>query len=267
MQDRQEAGVFNPRLLSLFPVTPAVEAGTMLENMRSAMGRGLPEVLRCRRHDKPMAIVGGGPSLVDTYKELSGYTVAINGSLGFLLNHDIVPYACALLDPRAHIADLVEKNRDVMYFVASTCHPSVFDKLKTCLVTLWHPSGIPGSEEILRARDADWLQIGGGSTMGLRCLNLGYVLGFREFAMHGVDSSFRGDGTHAYSDYRDGKPVIEALGYKTRLEFIAQVADFLAVLDRFSQGDVDPVKIEIHGDGLLPHVWKQYRQRFPLAFQ
>ena len=46
--------------------------------------------------------------------------------------------------------------------------------------------------------------IGGGTSVGLRTIFLGYVLGYRTFHLHGNDASFRGLETHAYWDRRWG---------------------------------------------------------------
>ena len=127
---------------SLPPLKPSVETSTMLDNMRSALARGLPVVKMCNSHKHELCIVGGGPSLADTYKKLKGYIAAINGSLSFLLERGVIPNACGVLDANRHMAEIVEPHQDVTYYVASVCNPAVFDKLKNCHVILWHPSGI-----------------------------------------------------------------------------------------------------------------------------
>jgi hypothetical protein len=200
-QNKEDAGVIS-RVLTQFPARPAVSDEAMLENVRSALKRNLPRVKFSRAHDRVMSIAAGGPSLEDTWKDLSGVIVTVNASLNYLLEWDVTPWACGLLDPRPHIADLIEPHKDVFFFVASTCHPRVFQKLHGCNVGLWHPTGMSGLETELPAGTD---MVAGGSTMGLRWLNLGYVMGFRKFEAHGLDSSFRGEKTHAYPDRRDGQ--------------------------------------------------------------
>lgn len=235
---------------------PTVPASVMVENIRSALGRGLPEVKFCRPHDLDISIVGGGPSLADTWRDLNGYIAAINGSMAYLLDKGITPNACGLLDPNHHIVDMVPAHKDVTYFVASVCDPDLFDKLRDCHVVLWHPTAIPFSEDILGGR----LQVGGGCTMGLRWINLAYVCGFRSFHLHGMDSSFRDGKTHAYPDYRDDDEHLTVNGYLTRLNFLEQITDFAGMLARLSMPDVDPINIEVHGDGLLQNGWRYYQK-------
>lgn len=252
MATTTEAGGAFPRLT----LDPAVPAEQMCRNARSALARGLPEVRRCKPHGHVLHVAGGGPSLADTAHELGGYIAAVNGSLRFLLERGIVPHACGVMDPGEHMADIIEADPRVRYYVASIVHPSVLDKLKDCHVTLWHPSGTPGLDNLLKdARPDTWLLIGGGCTMGVRWLNLGYVLGFRSFVLHGLDSSFRMGATHAYPDRADGKAHMPFMGRMTRPNFMAQVSDFLGVMHNFARSDMEPTQIEIKGDGLLQDVW------------
>lgn len=241
-------------------VAPATSPGRMLQNMRSALSRGLPEVAGCRRHGLTLSVAGGGPSLADTMRQLTGMVAAINGSQKFLTEHGIVPNVCGILDAGAHMPDVITADRRVRYYVASICDPGVFDKLKDCEVRLWHPTSVTGGEGLLELRGGDWLQIGGGSTMGLRWVNLGYVMGFRTFHLHGFDSSFRDGQTHAYQDRERGGDIITVAGRKTRANFLEQVSDFFAMLDMFGR-DAPDARFEVFGDGLLQDQWAAYNGR------
>lgn len=249
MDDVKGAGVLS-RVLSAFPPNMSVSDEQMRENIKSAISRGLSEVQQCNPHGRRMAIAAGGPSLADTYQQLDGVICAVNGSLGFLLDRGVTPWACGVFDPRPHMADIVEARPDVFYFIGSTCHPKLFDKLQGCNVGIWHPSGMPGMNEI---EGIDNL-IGGGTTMGLRWLTIGYFMGFRDFHAHGLDSSFRGEQTHAYPDHTDGAGSLEMFGYRTRINFIQQVSDWFGTKDMFNQlPDADRPKIRLFGEGLLQH--------------
>lgn len=252
-------------------MTPPVSPEQMVENMRSALSRGLREVKACKPHGYALAIASGGPSLADTYQDLEahGDVAAVNGSLGFLLEKGIVPTYCGVLDSNEHMVDVVVADPRVRYLVASNCHPKLFDKLidAGCKVWLWHttPKSInseEGARLLKEHRPETWYMIGGGCTIGLRWVNLGYVMGYREFHLHGLDSSFREDRSHAYKDRRWGKWVdessLEINGYKTSLNFLQQVGDAANMITRFQQGDMEPVKFHIHGDGLLQACWRHW---------
>lgn len=247
-------------------LTPAVSAEKMLSNMRSALARDLPEVTPCKPHSGILSIAGGGPSLADTYRELHGFICAVNGSLAFLLGHDIkdgASYACGVMDAGAHIADALVADKRVRYYVASICDPAVFDKLQGCDVRLWHvspqstqdPTGVMAM--LNEAHPDTWLAVGGGCTMGLRWINLGYVLGFRKFHAHGLDSSFRDGATHAYPDRADTKDRVLFNGRHTRPNFLAQVYDFFGVVNVMATRDPD-VEIKLFGDGLLQDEWQAF---------
>jgi hypothetical protein len=221
----------------------------LLRNVRSALDRGLPTLAGCRAHGATLSVAAGGPSLADTYQHLTGQIAAVNGSCGWLIDHGVIPNLCGVLDPGEHMADVIRADRRVRYYVASVCDPSVFDKLRDCHVTLWHATGFPGTAETIPPNS---LLIGTGCTMGLRWLTLGYALGFRRFDFHGLDSSFRDGETHAYKDHGNRpEDVITVHGRKTRTNYTEQVTDFFDALERAKMPDIEPLEIQIHGDGLL----------------
>lgn len=228
----------------------------MLENVRVNVKRGLPQAGEFKAHNRRLAIAGGGPSLQDTWKKLKNPkfdVAAVNGSLGFLLERKVTPWACGVVDSGEHMADIVPRHPDVWYFLSSTCNPKVYEKLEGCKIVQWHPTT---PDSIIYEPGVE-LAVGGGVTMGLRWLNLGYLLGYRRFDLHGLDSSYRGSRTHAYSDRRDGGDYIEVDGWKTSMNFVQQVVSFFGIMDRLTQDDVDPIKVNLHGTGLLQSTWKK----------
>lgn len=260
MNDTPEIVHFN------FKLVPAHKPEDLHDNMRSSIARNLPTVSGTNPpHDGILAIAGGGPSLEDTLDHLTGYVAAVNGSLGYLLSKGIVPQMCGICDPSPHMADIIEADPRVTYFVASIVHPSVFDKLINagCRVYRWNMSAIPGGQELLDIIEPNYHLIGGGSTMGLRWITLGYTMGFRTFHIHGMDCSFRGKASHAYPDHQDHKDWIGFEGYQTRPNFIGQLVDFLSWLERLKEEDVEPVKIKVFGDGLLQTKFKAWKEHNP----
>jgi uncharacterized Rossmann fold enzyme len=250
-----------------FVLVPVHKPETLLDNVRSAVARELPEVKECSPHGMVLSIAGGGPSLEDTWQELHGYIAAVNGSLSYLLKKGVVPHLCGVCDPSPHMAEVIEAHAGVTYFVASHCDPSVFDKLLSagCRVYLWHLHPIDGLDALLSELYPNgWLQIPGGSTMGLRWVNLAYnALGFRKFHLHGMDSSFRDRASHAYPDHQDDKEWITFDGFKTRVNFVGQVVDFMRMLDELGKPDVEPTEIRVFGDGLLQSRFRHWLKTAP----
>lgn len=238
-----------------FTLVPLHKPEQMLENVRYAMTLGLPEVKDgSAPHDTILSIAGGGPSLEDTYKDLTGYVAAVNGSLSYLVKKGVTPQMCGVCDPSEHMADIVEAVPGVAYFIASCVHPKVFDKLiaAKCPVYLFHHHPMDGLDALLDEYYPDgWVQIPGGCTMGLQWITLGYHLGFRKFNIHGLDSSLRGTATHAYPDHQDGKDVISFNGFNTRINFIGQVGDFIGLMEDGRKPEVEPIEVKMFGDGLL----------------
>lgn len=222
------------------------------EHVKSAVSRGLPEVRRCNPHKHTISIAGGGPSLNDTMGKLDGYVAAVNGAHDHLIKQGIIPNACAFLDTDKIIAGLFTPHKDVTYFVASMCHPDVFDKLQGYHTVVWHASS-GESCDIRDLLEPDSILIGGGSTVTLRWINLAYVCGFRDFRIHGLDSSMR-DTKHAYKQIEPKEDVFTSYGFKTNIAMTAQISDFFVMMDRLSEPDVDPIDIELYGDGLLQHL-------------
>ena len=235
------------------PLTICIPYEELLENIRSSLSRpGLHTFGDFKAHSRKLAIAAGGPSLEDTWKRLDGDVAAVNGSLRFLRERDITPWACGVLDPRPRMADVVDAVPGIFYFVSSTVHPTVFDKLQRagCDIVLWHPS--PWPTEFPEPA----LLVGGGTTMGLRWINLGYCLGYRRFDLHGLDSSYRDDKTHAYPDGFD-RDIVEVSGYRTSPNFMVQVLDYFELMKLYDKPEVDPVVMKVYGDGLLQHECKR----------
>lgn len=255
-------------LLSHFPTTPATSDEQMLANARVNLARRLPVIKPFPAHGTVLSVAGGGPSLADTWQDLKGAVAAVNGSLAFLVDKGVTPWGCAVMDPGQHMKDVVPRVPGVHYLIASVCDPSLFDHLEGLDVGIWHPGGAPGLRQVLEeVKGTNWTMVAGGSTMGVRWLNLGYTMGFRHFEFHGLDSSYRGEATHAYPDHTDGSDHLVVDGYHTKLAFVRQVSDFFAIVDAFSDHHVEPITIELHGDGWLQSRWREFRDLNPDAFR
>ena len=249
--------------------TPVEEC---LDNIRINLDRGLPEItgpydpshLKAWGPDPVLSVIGGGPSLEDTYREITGCVAAANGAAGWLRDRGITPNAIGVCDAIPEMTEIIPVVPDAEYYIASRCHPSLFDKLRDCSIKLWHATSGDDPTPILEERDKPWCLIGGGSTIGMRWINLGYVLGFRHFAFHGMDSSFRSR-SHAYEDARmDPKTAQQrgqwlVKGYATEVTFLRQIPQFLYWADILENGKngTDKCVFDVFGDGLLQHCWNE----------
>ncbi len=164
-------------------------------------------------HQRRAVIVGYGPSLRATWDNILGEKrfrddsdiITMSGSHDFLLRRGICPDFHVECDPRRHkAANITTPNPDVKYYIASMCHPDLTDKLKGFDLSLWH--SMNGNEDFrigdeLESERGQKLVCGGGS-VGLRAIALFYGLGYREFAVYGMDSSF--------ASCKDGAPIDSA---------------------------------------------------------
>ncbi len=258
------AGDYEPAPFN-FALVPTHKPEKLLENVRYAMTLGLPEIQQCAAHDQILSIAGGGPSLADTYKDLTGFVAACNGSLAYLVEKGVTPQMCGVCDPSEHMADIVDAVPGVAYFIASCVHRGVFDKLIAagCTIYLWHLHPIDGLDELLNEYYPDgWTQIPGGCTMGTRWLTLAYHLGFRKVHIHGLDSSFR-ETSHAYPDHQDEKEWVSFDGFKTRIPFLGQVVDFIGLMEDGRKSDVEHTEYTMFGEGLLQKRYAHWLKNNP----
>jgi hypothetical protein len=170
-----------------------------LENIKSAIDRGLEEFGPSDVHDKEICIVGSGPSVRGQIKKIRSLknkgcmVLAVKGAHDFLMEKNIVPHAALAVDPQPHIVKCFRKNLSgnhivrPVYLIASQCCPEVFDYLSDQRVILWHLLA-SSSHEFLKGRP----QIGGGSTSGSRAVVLAYMMGFRKMHLFGFDSCLQG---------------------------------------------------------------------------
>jgi hypothetical protein len=150
------------------------------------------------RNEEPIAVVGYGPSLADTWEQIRGFSriVSCSGSHKFLIERGIIPTYHVEVDPRSHkIGLLGTPNPAVEYLVSSTCHPEYFDYLKGMNVKLWHV--FDASDDGLRLLPPGEWAITGGCDVGLRAMSLTAFLGFSNIHVFGLDGSARGETRHA----------------------------------------------------------------------
>ena len=92
-----------------------------------------------------------------------------------------MPSAYVMVDAREFNARFVEKViPDCKYFIASQCHPSVFDKLPKERTYIWHTTA-ESINDLLAKEYKNWYPVPGGSTILLRTIPLFRMLGFKRF--------------------------------------------------------------------------------------
>lgn len=206
----------------------------LLEQIAHARGLGFPFVREAEPHDRTLAIAGGGPSIVSHLQELRFFASvssvndlwAINGACGFLRERGIESTLFAL-DPVDWLASRVKGAKKAI--LATRCHPSVFETLKDCDITLFDI-----------AQDTEKGEgIWGSVSAVLSVFSLAPFLGYRRVIFYGCEGSFEKD-SHAYmneADCFDYRFVVSVGGreYITAPDMYAQSIE-LSKLLRFTKG-------------------------------
>jgi len=242
---------------------------TLLEQIKGNLDRGLPEFIPYPNpHNARIVLVGSGPSVrgeIDSILEMKkkGYLiVALKGAHDFLLENGIKPDWCVMLDPQAKIVNCVQlKEPSITYLIASQCHPDVFEHLKENYVILWHALSGIGEDKILENR----VLLGGGTTTGMRTMNMVYSLGYRHAHLYGFDSCLtEKDGeafkrVNIHSEKGMDKPVNSIDVWVGKRQFWCNPA-MAAQANEFQQAMavLKGMKVNIHGDGLIREIWQHH---------
>jgi len=241
-----------------------VAAGTeeeLCSNIRSALARGLPELtLAPIKHDGNIVLVASGWSMPDYIDEIKAHRragrpiVAVKAAHDFLVENGVAPDLWVNLDPRDRTSGIQRLNDHTTYMPASRCPPSTFDHLKGRNVLLWH-SWAEGPE--MEAIGPNRIAIGGGTTSGLRAINIGYVLGFRNFTLYGYDSCNRADGVKRFTGETTGPSFDVYVGgpggrkFNCNAAMAQQANEFQKLFD--VMGDIT---LNVKGPGLIAEIMR-----------
>jgi hypothetical protein len=248
-------------------------AGTeeeLCSNIRSALARNLPELtLAPTKHDGNMVLVASGWSMPDYIDEIKAHQkagrpiVSIKATHDFLVENGVEPDLWVNLDPRDRTSGIKHLNDHTTYMPASRCPPTTFDYLKGKKVLLWH-SWAPGPE--MEAIGHGKLAIGGGTTSGLRAINIGYILGYRNFTMYGYDSCNGPDGRKKFGGEMPGATVDIWVGGPTGKKFNCNMAMAQQANEFQKLFEVMPdLNLTVKGPGLIAEIMRVREQRAEAA--
>lgn len=172
-------------------IKPAGDLDQIIQAIQTNCARNLPAFspTPCK-HDGTIVLVGSGPSVSFFVSEIKEHqkngrpVFAVKGAHDFLMSHDITPDLWICLDPRDKRDGIQLKNNRTVYMLASRCDPVMFEHLADCNVMLWHSWSQDAEMPALNGKFC----IGGGTTSGLRAINISYLMGFRNLVLYGYDS-------------------------------------------------------------------------------
>lgn len=238
------------------------------QNIELNLKLGLREVVSIPPHGRHMVIVGGGPSLKNQlpqirYRKSKKADIwSTNGTHDYLISRGIVPDFFIMCDAREESAQFVQNpRRDVVYFIASQCHPAVFAALAGCKVFVWHLHEPELQDTIIKnSVSPEILMIPGGSTVALRLMCLAPALGYRSIHHYGMDSSYEAANHHSYpQSLNDGEELqeVEIHGCKFTCSawMLTQAEDYEKQIQTLEKAGI---RVFAHGAGLIPFIHKQH---------
>ena len=205
-----------------------------------------------------------GPSLADTWQKLRRPIITVSGAHDYLVERGIVPDYHVDCDPRPHKPEMLRKPQEATtYLMASVCHPLFWEALQGRSVRLWHLINGDDLETVA------WVaqnhpagmksMIGGGSSVGMRAMNVAAALGYRKFDIHGMDCSFT-ENRHAGA--HTGGQQVETLvkaGDRT-FKTTKQMLQAAIEMEHFLQQQ--DAEVRFYGDGLMQETAKILRGRY-----
>lgn len=245
------------------------------------------EVQACELHERWAYLIGGAASYkkeknlkqLRTAKENGGVVFSSKTAHDYLIDQGIVPWACLLLDPRPHVASKFTPHKDVLYFVASQCHPSVYDALIAAGVRMqvYHAEVAAGERDVIKKHFPNANMIAGGSTSQSRGITVLMHMGFFKFKLFGLDSSYptMPEKVHGINQEKKAmeievtsKETGEKIGNRkfiTDPELIAQINDMEHILKIFKH-----LKLDCQSEGLMAAMldhWNKHKQTFEEAYK
>jgi hypothetical protein len=210
----------------------AADDATVAANVASARARGLPKLqFGAPPHRGKCAIAGGGPSIRETWPELLGYDLilSINATRPWLEVEHGIQTTMIVIDPLPVIAKFVHGATSAL--IATRCAPEVFDAARLTQVRTFEAPG----DVTLRSCTAS------------TAIELAWRLGFRNIALYGCESSYKGGRSHAYRHEDRDTIVVRAGGkdYVTAPDYWMQAKEIADTIR------MAPGCIKERGGGLL----------------
>ena len=237
-----------------------------LRNMKWCMAES-QGIRRIQGMPKPMdsthlAIIGGGPTLNDTYKKISRfkYSMSCGSSHDHVVGLGINPTYHIECDP--HLSQINMYNRvpkGTKYLISSRCHRSMFKKLKGRDVYLWHMWEADLTKKPYKGEEAFIC----GATCVLAAIPVAIYLKFKHFHFFGFDSSFPDkENHHAYKQpetaqmltVKVGDPV-EGKEFLTTATWAGQAQQFEDMQNHWGMH----FDVKIYGDSMQAEM-QRYRQ-------
>lgn len=271
----------------------ATSSEDQLININKNLRLGLPMLNNLPQFgkikNKPIALVGGGPSLKNHLDDVRKFkTIIACGSVNdYLMSNGIIPTYAANCDPDPVCAKYFTKtDSETIYLFAASSAPELIKAVEGKPLVLWHCHSEEQHPGVLKIQEElgikDYYGVGGGCTVGLRSICIAMALGYVEMHFFGFDSCMAADDENVHHAYEfateEENNLIEKI-YRIQLGDdegpsgktyyvagyqLAQGENFKNFFCNYS----DHFKPVFHGEGLLKdlhHMMLQSDDRFTKA--
>lgn len=176
---------------------------------------------------------------------------AVKGVASVLLEHGITPKYAVFLDSRPdQIRLLKNTSKEVIYCLASQVDPALYARLEGHDIRTFNASH-------MTLHDIGDDYITGGSTTGLRAINLMRWAGYTAFHLFGFDCCIpEGEASHVYDKPNVSESLRVRVGaryFDSTPEMACQHNDFI-----FEYVAVDnPLKAVVYGEGTIAQAYKE----------
>ena len=250
-------------------VIMAADPKQVIKRFHKVNKRGYPRVehMAEMREGCPIAIVGGGPSLAETWPELKRFRkIMVCGSAhDYVVSLGIRPTWTVVCDPDPVMARYISRpSPGTKFLVASACAEEVFDLVSNRDFAVWNC----GDELIASEKwEKQGLVFGGGCTVLTRAIWIAGAFGFWNQHFFGCDTSIREDGKHHAYDFLTDE---EELGDVTPLQFRKDGPRFLVPnylvgqafdLQTMIAQNAHRLKVTVHGSGLFAEMMAEADRR------
>jgi hypothetical protein len=232
---------------------------SIIANIRTNAARGLPELKQHEWTGIPLAIVAGGPSVIENLPFLKAirdgvHILAVNGAYKFLRQHGIDPEHFILIDSRKeNVTHVDSPHEGTNHCLASQAHPDVFGALRDHRITMFHL----GTQTARDALEGDYSFL--TAPIGMASVHAVYVaaaLGYRQQLLFGYDFSSKTQGyayeqpLNANDEYLDVS--LDGETFRTTFALAKTAEQFVqAISPVIGACDLD---VQIYSDGLLPAI-------------
>lgn len=223
----------------MFRITVKSSGVVPLETVRAqAEQSGNYPVIQPGNHGRPLAVVGGGPSLERHLDELSQYADiwAINGARRWLREHGI-DSTFFTVDVGSNTVQYAEGPA----ILVAGCHPLLFRRVDSAQIFFSEHYNVP--EPFI-----------GGSTSATRAITPALYMGYGSVTYFGCDGSFEKTTHVDRNEVRPSQLIVRAGGndYRTTLQFYEQTRCLSTMIRAF------PGLLKHRSEGLLPAMIEHY---------